>query len=92
MHRHRRASVFFLRPFLVSVFSRNRSDRRFVTFDDGLATLCPVDVRVFSAPLPGHVVRGHSRLKQMADWNRFIRTCDHDLERIFGLCEFDGGT
>ena len=92
MHRYRRAGFFFLRPFLVSVFSRNRSNHRFVTFDDGLAPVRPMDVHVFSAPFPGHVVRGHPRLKQMADWNRFIRTCDHDLERIVGLCKFDGGT
>ena len=92
MHRHRRASLFLLRPFLVSVFSRNCCDHRFVAFGDGLATVFPMDVHVFPAPFPDHVVRGHPRLKQMAHWNCFIRTCDYDLERVFRLREFDGGT
>lgn len=91
MRRHRRASFFFLHPFLVSVFSRNRRDHRFVAFDEGVATVRPMDVHVFSAPFPDHVVRSHPRLKQMAHWNCFIRTCDYDLERVFGLREFDGG-
>src|SRR5215469_6949631 len=92
MHRHRRASFLFLRPFLVSVFSRTRRDLRFVAFDEGMATVRPMDVRVFSTPFPDHAVRSHPRLKQMAHWNCFIRTCDHNLERVFGLHEFDGGT
>ena len=92
MYRYCRASFFFLRPFFVSVFSRNRRNHRFLAFGDAVATFRPMDVRVFSAPFPDHVVRSHPRLKQMADWNCFLRTCDHDLERVFGLREFDGGT
>lgn len=91
MHRHRRTSFFFLRPFPISILSGNRGPHRYVAFDDALATIRRMDVYLFPPPFPDHVIRGDPGLKKMACRSRFLRTCDNDLERVVGLREFDAG-